>query len=171
MPPRAKKRPKFVIGWREWVSLPELNVPAIRAKVDTGTRTSVIHAEKIEVSHVAGGKTHIRFNVHLEGFKAGRKSITVTCESHAVDRRTVTDSQGHAEKRWVVRTLVKLGKHQWPIEVALSNRRDMQFRMLLGRKALEHRCLIHPDRSFLTGRELVKKARRKSDQPRKPAGR
>ena len=138
---------RITIGWREWVSLPELGMPWLKAKVDTGARTSCLHAFSVEPFH-RNGKHLVRFGMHP---RQSSREYEQFCEAEIVDRRTVTDSGGHREQRYVISTLLKLGAHQWPIELTLSNRDTMKFRMLLGRTAMKGRLLVKPDASFLMG--------------------
>ena len=146
------------IGWREWVALPDLRVGAIKAKVDTGARTSALHAYNIAPFRRAGS-LWLRFELH----PIQRSETTkVVCEARAIDERAVRNSGGGVERRYVIRTLLKLGEKSWPIELALANRDQMGFRMLLGRTALQGRALIEPGRSYLLGaRPARRRARRK----------
>ncbi|MGA7979883.1 MAG: RimK/LysX family protein [Chromatiaceae bacterium] len=137
-----------MLGWREWVGLPELELPMVKAKVDTGARTSALHAFYVESYH-RGGESYVRFGVHP---LHRRSDVAVHCRARVVDRRFVCDSGGHRERRFVIRTTVRLGEAQWPIELTLTNRDSMFFRMLLGRTAMAGRVLVDPRRSFLTGR-------------------
>jgi hypothetical protein len=135
------------VGWREWVRLSELGVAAIKAKIDTGARTSALHAFAIEPFH-RSGKLWLRFEVHpLQRSSA----VKIKCEAPAIDERAVRNSGGQVERRYIIETRLRLGEHSWPIELALANRDQMGFRMLLGRTALEGRALIEPGRSFLLG--------------------
>jgi hypothetical protein len=164
----ARPTPKelFKIGWREWVGLPDLRVGAIKAKVDTGARTSALHAYRIEPFR-RGGALWIRFELHPIQRSDAMK---VTCEARAIDERTVRNSGGGVERRYIIKTLLELGDERWPIELALTNRDQMGFRMLLGRTALEGRALIEPGRSFLLGAQAPKPRRRRKLTPLK-AGR
>ena len=137
-----------LVGWREWVAIPALNLPAIKAKVDTGARTSALHAFYLEPFSV-NGVERIRFGVHPV---QRRKDIVVECEADILDRRAVTDSGGHRETRYTIEVEILLGGEQWPIEMTLTDRDTMQFRMLLGRTALRGRTLVDPTRSYRTGR-------------------
>lgn len=141
-----------VVGWREWLALPQLGIPAIKAKIDTGARTSSLHTFYLEEFH-AGGRWMIRFGIHP---LQKRKDIEMFCEAPLVDRRRVKDSGGHVEKRYVIRTTAVLGSACWPIDITLTNRDAMLFRMLLGRTALEKRFVIDPGRSYATGRSLAR---------------
>jgi hypothetical protein len=157
----ARPTPKepLKIGWREWVALPELEVDAIKAKIDTGARTSVLHAYRIEPFRRAGA-LWIRFALHPIQRSEATK---VTCEARAVDERLVRNSGGGVERRFVIRTMLRLGEDVWPIELALTNRDQMGFRMLLGRTALQGRALIEPGRSYLLGARAAKpRPRRKA---------
>jgi hypothetical protein len=146
------------IGWREWVALPDLRVGAIKAKVDTGARTSALHAYNIAPFRRAGA-LWLRFE--LQPIQRS-EAMKVVCEARAIDERAVRNSGGGVERRYVIRTLLKLGEKSWPIELALANRDQMGFRMLLGRTALQGRALIEPGRSYLLGtRPARPRARRK----------
>jgi len=133
------------IGWREWLELPELGVPAIKAKVDTGARTSALHAWKLE-AFTHGGAPWIRFHLHP---LQRDTSLSVRCSAPVHDRRIVSDSGGHRERRYVIRTPVAMGPHRWSIEMTLTDRDTMLFRMLLGRQAMRGLRVV-PDASFLT---------------------
>jgi hypothetical protein len=137
----------LAIGWREWAGLPDLNIDAIKAKIDTGARTSALHAFRIE-PFWRNGEIWVRFELApMQRSQAKR----VPCEARAIDERTVRNSGGGIEQRYVIKTVLRLGEASWPIELALANRDQMGFRMLLGRTALKGRTLIEPGRSFLLG--------------------
>jgi hypothetical protein len=155
----ARPTPKepLTIGWREWVALPDLDVRAIKAKIDTGARTSALHAYRIEPFRRAGA-LWLRFE--LQPIQRS-EAMKVVCEARAVDQRVVRNSGGGVERRYVIRTSLKLGEEVWPIELALTNRDQMGFRMLLGRTALEGRALIEPGRSYLLGVRAAKPRRRR----------
>jgi hypothetical protein len=143
------------IGWREWVGLPDLGVEAVKAKIDTGARTSALHAWDIEPFRRAG-QLWLRFELHpIQRSKA----MKVRCEARAVDERVVRNSGGGVERRYIIETELRLGARSWPIELALTNRDQMGFRMLLGRTALG-RALIVPGRSFLASPRSPLKLRR-----------
>lgn len=121
-----------MIGWCEWVELPQLRLPCIKAKVDTGARTSALHAESIE-TFSRKGHPWVRFTIKP---LTHAKQLVVTCEAPLVDRRMVKDSGGKAEKRYVIETLVNLDGVARVVEITLTNREKMNFRMLLGRQAI-----------------------------------
>jgi hypothetical protein len=139
---------KFLIGWREWVALPELGIPAVKAKVDTGARTSALHAFVVE-PFTEGGVRRVRFGIHP---LRRRADPTIYCFADVVDERIVTDSGGHREYRHVIRTPIRLGEREWDTEITLTNRETMLFRMLLGRTAIEGRAVVDAGASFRCGR-------------------
>lgn len=142
----------IIIRWREWVGLPELGIEQIKAKVDTGARTSALHAFKIK-PFSEGGVEHVEF--HLHPMQRDLETIQV-CRAPVIDQRTVTDSGGHKEDRWVIATSVTIGPHTLPIEMTLTSRDEMLFRMLLGRTAIKNIALVNPARSYLVGKRKRK---------------
>lgn len=146
--PRSGPLPK--IGWREWVRLPELDQQPLKAKIDTGARTSALHAERQELFQ-RRGRRWVRFQLHSEARE--------WCEALIVDERQVRNSGGHAEERVVIRTTLALGQQSWPIELTLTDRSLMGFRMLFGRIALRDRYLIDPGRSFIQSRDYQRQHR------------
>ena len=138
------------MGWREWVALPSLGIPGIKAKLDTGARTSSLHATQIE-SFTLEERTMLRFKVHP---LRNRTDVVILCETEAIDRRAVMDSGGHSEDRWVIRTPIAFSGDTWSIEITLTERFNMRFRMLLGRTSLRRALLVDPSKSFVTGRSL-----------------
>lgn len=124
---------RLILGWEEWVSLPGLGLHAIKAKIDTGARTSALHAECIEL--VSGtANQFVRFIIRPA---PRRLDIAVTCEAPVFDRRTIVSSNGIADDRYVIVTELSIADRKWPIEVSLSDRSEMNYRMLLGRQALQ----------------------------------
>jgi hypothetical protein len=136
------------IGWREWVTLPDLGVDQIKAKIDTGARSSTLHAFDIEICQQQE-KRIVRFKVHPWQRNDHR---VIFAEAELLDERHVRNSGGHAQLRPVILTTVTLGAYHWPIELTLTNRDAMGFRMLLGRQALRRRFLVDSGRSFLQSR-------------------
>lgn len=148
-----KKHP--TIGWREWVALPGLNIPKIKAKVDTGARTSALHAFSLR-PFTEDGKNRISFDIHPLQHNT---DIIVTCIADVVDKRAVTDSGGHTEDRYVIETPITVAGQTWSIEITLTERETMLFRMLLGRSALRRRFIVNPSRSFVTTKRFKNKAK------------
>ena len=141
------------LGWREWVSLPELGLKQIKAKVDTGARTSALHAFEVR-DYEQDGKHRVEFKIHPNQRDA---ETVVVCNADIVDQRIVSDSGGHRENRWVIATPVTIGACVWPLEITLTSRDNMLFRMLLGRTAMVGRAVVDPARSYLVGkRQKVK---------------
>ena len=136
------------IGWREWVALPDLNLPALKAKVDTGARTSALHAFLIEPYH-KDGIDMLRFLIHPIQLN---DKLEIECHAPVFDFREVTDSGGHREMRYVIQSQVVIGEIAFPIEMTLTNRDTMRFRMLLGRRAMEDRFLVDPGASYVNGK-------------------
>ncbi len=134
----------FTLGWEEWLALPGLGLPAIKAKVDTGARTSALHAQDIEIF---GGTSNLQVRFLIQP-DPDNPSLELTCSAKVVDRRDVTSSNGEAELRYVIQTEAEMGGRRWPIEISLTNRENMSYRMLLGRRAIEEDMIVDPNVSF-----------------------
>lgn len=135
------------VGWCEQVALPELGIMEMQAKIDTGARTSALHTYFIEPFHL-DGKDKIRFGIHP---LQGDTETCLICEAEVLDKRQVTDSGGHKEERFTIQTQLALGQHVRDIEVTLTNRDNMKFRMLVGRTALHNVFQVDPSQSYIAG--------------------
>ena len=138
-----------IIGWREWVCLPELGIGKIKAKIDTGARTSALHAFSLK-PFKRNGINRITFELHP--LQHNTQEVIV-CTADVIDQREVTDSGGHTEERYVIKTPLTIAGQTWPIEITLTERENMLFRMLLGRSALRKHFIVNPARSFVTTRK------------------
>ncbi|ABV87421.1 alpha-L-glutamate ligase, RimK family [Shewanella pealeana ATCC 700345] len=138
---------KFIIGSEEWCAFPALGVPAIKARVDSGARTSSIHAVNIR-PFKREGEPWVSFELHP--IQNSRK-IILRCESKVVDRRNIKSSNGESEKRYVIASVIQLGGNAWEVELTLTNRDSMGYRMLLGREAMSNKTLVDPSESFCLG--------------------
>lgn len=141
---RVKNRP--ILGWREWVGLPTLDIPRIKAKVDTGARSSALHAFDIDRFERAG-EPWVRFGVHP---MQRDSKTTVMCEAPCIGERWIRSSNGARSLRPVVESVVEIGDSRRRIELTLASRALMGFRLLLGRQAVREDYLVHPGRSYLT---------------------
>jgi hypothetical protein len=175
------KRP-FVLGWQEWIALPDLGLPAIKAKIDTGARTSALHAFLVE-AFGPPDQPMVRFGIHPI---PGRLDIEIYCAAPVVDRREVTSSNGEREVRYVIASTIEAGGRRWPVEITLTNREGMSYRMLIGRQAIRGDVVVDPSASFhqpklsyklyrhLPTRDIVRRPLRiavVTGQPRKPSNR
>jgi hypothetical protein len=143
----------LTIGWKEWVSLPDLKIPAIKAKVDTGARTSALHA--MQITPFTRSSTHwVRYVVRP---LRRHPEIEIQCESELLDQREVKNSGGQVESRYFIETTIVLGGANWSVALSLTSRDDMLFPMLLGRTTLNDKVIIHPGEKYLTGRAKLKK--------------
>ena len=138
------KKEKLMLGWREWLALPGLGISRIKAKVDTGAKTSCLHAFFIE-PYKHDGVDYVRFGVHP--FQKNTEE-EIVCEARVHDQREVTDSGGHCEMRYVIVATITIGNNQHDIELTLTNRDSMKFRMLLGRAVLMDNYIVDPSLSY-----------------------
>lgn len=142
--PRGSKREKLVVGWREWVSLPDLDVPRILAKIDTGARSSALHAPHAVIVE-RNGEPWVNFDLALAGEEGDEE---LRHWARLVDTRDIKSSSGHVERRHIVRTTLVIGGRRWSIEVSLTDRSDMVIPMLIGRSAMKRRIFVDPSGSF-----------------------
>ena len=138
-----------MLGWREWLSIPDLGIRRIKAKIDTGARSSCLHTRALEVYEDPSGTKRVRFSVQPLPLKPG---VVNDCDLPLLDLRVVRDSGGHEEERPFIRVPIVLGTHTWEVEFSLTNRDNMKFRMLLGRTAMKGRFLVNPALSYQFGK-------------------
>lgn len=142
-----------VIGWREWVALPELGIKPIKVKVDSGARSSSLHAYDVKTFD-RDGKAWVRFKVHPIQRSTHK---TVVVEAEVLEYRSVRSSSGIAKMRPVIITEVELLGERWPVELTLASRDNMGFRMLLGREAFRGRFLVDGQKSYYGGKPKIKR--------------
>lgn len=140
---KKKKKALEIIGWREWVSFPNLGIKTIKAKIDTGARTSALHVSHIRV---VKGSNIVKFRIHPVQRRA---RPMIEASAVMVSRREIKSSNGELSVRPVIRTKIKIGENIFPIELSLVNRDLMGFRLLIGRSALKDRYIVNPGKSFL----------------------
>lgn len=157
------KRTLPVIGWREWVGLPEFGIKSIKAKVDTGARSSSLHAFDLEYFD-RDGTTWVRFQVHPVQRNSSR---TVEVEARVLEYRSVRSSSGKATTRPVIVTDVSLLGITWQVELTLASRDEMGFRMLLGRQAFRQRFLVDAGKSYCGGKPKRKKKTKTNKTPKR----
>ncbi len=144
-----KKIPRKIIGWKEWFGLDCLSLPAIKGKIDTGAKTSSLHAFNIESFYIEDVE-YVKFEIHP---LQKNKKLSRTCIARVIDHRMVSDSSGKKEKRYVVKSDLRIGEEKIRIEITLANRDTMAFRMLLGREAVKQaKMLVDPSKSFRQGK-------------------
>lgn len=149
--PKKKKTGKSapaIIGWREWAAFPALGVKRIKAKVDTGAKTSAVHAYRVR-TEMRNRALWAVFYLHPEQKK---RTPEIECAALVVARRRIRSSNGAIELRYIIETTLSLNGRRWPIQLSLANRDEMGFRLLLGRDALRKKFIIDPGASFLLGR-------------------
>lgn len=151
MKPKKRKKEKVVLGWREWISLPTFSKLPIKAKIDTGAKTSTLHARDIEI-FTKQNKTWVSFEV----VPSIRTKQPILAKALLFGYRTIKSSMGERAKRPVIQTLIRIGSEEYSIELTLENRSLMGYRMLIGRRALKKRFLINPSRSFLLDKQKSK---------------
>jgi ribosomal protein S6--L-glutamate ligase len=138
---------KIILGSEEWCSFPEIGIPAIKARVDSGAKTSALHAINI-APFIKEGENWVKFDINP--IQNNLKTV-IHCEARLIDKRIVKSSSGFREQRYVIQTNLKIGNDSWNIEMTLTNRDSMGFRMLLGREAMSGRILVDPERNYLLG--------------------
>ena len=137
-----------IIGWREWLILPDLNICKIKAKIDTGARTSALHTFWVD-AYQKNHQQWVRFAIHPLQYNT---DIVIECDAPVKDRRMVTDSGGHKQRRYVIETMTHIGPYRFASELTLTSRDTMRFRMLLGRTAINGRFLVDSKASYMQGR-------------------
>jgi len=150
MPEHSKKHPvkaKTIIGWREWCALDSLGLPAIAAKIDTGAKTSSLHAFKLNFFETSEG-TRVEFFINP---LQRRKHPEIKCSASVVEMRSITSSNGIAEVRPVINAVIALGEHRYTTEITLTNRDEMGYRMLIGRQSLAPRFIVDSSLSWALG--------------------
>lgn len=146
------KMKKYIIGWREWVELPELKIKKIKVKVDSGARSSSLHAFDVS-TYKKSGKEFVKFKVHPE---QRTKKSTVVCKARVLEYRKVKSSNGLSELRPVIITRIRLLGLEWPIEITLTNRDEMGFRMLLGRESFRGKFYLDAGNSYFGKKKKIK---------------
>ena len=147
-----------IMGWREWLALPDLGIQHLKAKIDTGARSSSLHAFAIE-TFTREGDVFVKFQVH-PAQRSDRK--TISCEAKVHDVRHIRSSSGESQERIVILTNVRWKNEVWQVEMTLADRSQMGFRMLVGREAMRGRILVHPGKSYFGGRPKRKKKKKPS---------
>ncbi len=142
---------KIILGSEEWCSFPELGIPAIKARVDSGAKTSALHAINI-IPFTKEGVNWVKFDINP--IQNNLKTV-IHCEALLIDKRIVKSSSGYREQRFVIQTNINIGNDNWPIEMTLTNRDSMGFRMLLGREAMSGRILVDPEQKYLLGQNTT----------------
>ncbi|QOC21294.1 ATP-dependent zinc protease [Wenzhouxiangella sp. AB-CW3] len=141
--------PNMIIGACEWVALPELGITRLRARVDTGAKSCALHASNIELIPHDDGQRRVSFQVHLGHPQPDRWQ---QCQADLLAVRRIRNTSGELEKRFTIRTPLVIGHSRWDVDITLTNRERMRYRMLLGRTAMENHALVYPARTFLQGK-------------------
>jgi hypothetical protein len=158
MAPSKKRRPDkppLMLGWREWMGLPDLDIPALKVKLDTGARSSALHVTDIRLFR-RRNEDWVRFRPVLDD---GRPRLRAA-EARVLDQRMVRDSGGREHLRVVIKTAIEVAGWIWPVDLTLASRGEMSFRMLLGRQAMSGRIIVDPVHSYLAGRRTSMRKRR-----------
>ncbi len=140
--------PNMIIGACEWVALPELGIRRLRARVDTGAKSCALHASDIQPIEI-DGRRRVVFHVHMGHPEPNRWQ---RCEADLLLHRRVRNTSGEFEERCTIRTPLVIGHSRWEVDITLTNREKMRYRMLLGRRAMENHALVYPARTFLQGK-------------------
>lgn len=148
MPRKLSDYPLLIIGGAEWIALPQLGIPQLRARIDTGAHSSSLHTQEQE-EFDREGESWVRFVVSAT---RKRSRGEWTCEAPISDRRLVKNTSGEAEERIVIRTGLQLGSMVWPADINLTNRENMRYRFLVGRSVMTDRVLVNPSHAYLHGR-------------------
>lgn len=138
-------RKKLIVGSIEFCDLPKIGITDLQVKVDTGAKTSSLHVDNMQKINKAG-KPWVIFDIHPDAYNVDK---VTRCEAALHDIRSIKSSNGIAEQRYVIKTLIELGDQSWPIEITLTNRSDMNYLMLLGREGMGKKVLVDPSKTFL----------------------
>lgn len=152
-----------ILGWREYISLPELELPSVRVKVDTGARSSAISVSDIEL-YTSGSTLRVRFHANLEAERPNTEKVDLPVEA----MRSIKSSNGAVEQRITVKTRYCIGEHEYAFDLTLTDRAGMKFPMLLGREAIRGRFLVDSGKSFLFGKAPFKRHGKKKNENRNP---
>lgn len=136
---------KLIVGCLEACALPELGIEDLQVRVDTGAKTSSLHVDNMK-KITKNGKPWMQFDIHPDIYDVAQ---VTNAEAPLSDIRRVKSSNGVSEQRYVITTLLRLGKDSWPIEISLTDRSDMSYLMLLGREGMSDRILVDPSKTFI----------------------
>ena len=136
---------KLIIGSIESCNLPDIGIKQLQVRVDTGAKTSSLHVDNLE-KFTRSGKPWVHFDIHPDVYDVSK---IISCKAALYDMRSIKSSNGQSEKRYVIKTMMQLGSHSWPIEITLTDRADMSYLMLLGREGMSDRVLVDPSKTFL----------------------